>query len=109
MKKIIGYFTSEFEPSGSKLYLDEIVKFTNFAEVQGDFAIDITSVKLREDPRPYLNLIDDFAAFYCAARCGADEPLCGGHSVDWHINPGCSRDHVARGGKVIVMGGQQNV
>lgn len=64
LKKIIGYFTSESEPSGSRLYLDEVVKFTNFAEVQGDFAIDITGVRLRADPRPYLNMLDDFAAFY---------------------------------------------
>ena len=61
--KIIGYFTTESH-TGPQDFVDEVVPFTKFSEVGGDFAIDITKVYLREDPRPFLNCNDHVAAWY---------------------------------------------
>ena len=51
--KIIGYTLRDSVPASSP-FLDEVVKFSTYEELDCDYAVDITSGQLVEDPRPFL-------------------------------------------------------
>jgi hypothetical protein len=50
--KIIGYTLSN---KTSSPFVDEVVKFTSYSELDCDYAIDISSGDLVQDPRPFLS------------------------------------------------------
>lgn len=52
--KIIGY-TFRDNPPQSSPFVDEIVKFSSFADLDADYAIDITLGELDQDPRKWLS------------------------------------------------------
>lgn len=58
--KIIGY-TLKDNPPQSSPFLDEVVKFTSYSDLDCDYAIDITVGELSEDPRPW---IKEAGAYY---------------------------------------------
>lgn len=58
--KIIGYTLRDSAPDSS-LFLDSVVKFTSYLDLDCDYAIDITAGELTEDPRPWMS---DAGAYY---------------------------------------------
>ena len=58
--KIIGYTLRDNIPQSSP-FVDEVVKFTRYSDLDCDYAIDVTVGELCIDPRPW---IKDAGAYY---------------------------------------------
>jgi len=59
--KLIGYTNNEINNSE---FLDEVIKFTDFADITGDYAVDVSAGELIYNVKSWIYNHKDVGAFY---------------------------------------------